>query len=183
MDTATMVWNGNPLEGGEAIIKFLDQLPTSEHTIDSLDCQPIPGTIRKSLNKTNTRYDHKNGSIYGKYLLSLLYFSCQLLNNLIFWWFTFDDCVFHLEKEYSDHFIDEWCLSHTLQLGPQYLQYQTIISLCVLPIMCLFLYHNCFVFYFNIICIIVLDLLSIGYYYCNFSIETFLWINGGKCVI
>ncbi|XP_033631601.1 NTF2-related export protein 2-like [Asterias rubens] len=45
MDTATMVWNGNPLEGGEAIIKFLDQLPTSEHTIDSLDCQPIPAAI------------------------------------------------------------------------------------------------------------------------------------------
>ena len=45
LDTATTVWNGNPLEGSEAILKFLDQLPTTEHTIESLDCQPIPGIV------------------------------------------------------------------------------------------------------------------------------------------
>ncbi|XP_038056179.1 NTF2-related export protein 2-like [Patiria miniata] len=45
MDSATMVWNGNPLQGSEAILKFLDQLPTSDHTIDTLDCQPIPAVV------------------------------------------------------------------------------------------------------------------------------------------
>jgi len=38
------VWNGNNFKGKEAVLKFFEDLPTSEHKIDSLDVQPIPGT-------------------------------------------------------------------------------------------------------------------------------------------
>ncbi|PIK48755.1 putative NTF2-related export protein 2 [Apostichopus japonicus] len=41
METATMVWNGNLVEGSKEIVKFLETLPVSEHTIDLLDCHPI----------------------------------------------------------------------------------------------------------------------------------------------
>ncbi|PIK54297.1 putative NTF2-related export protein 2 [Apostichopus japonicus] len=43
METATMVWNGNLVEGSKEIVKFLETLPVSEHTIDLLDCHPILG--------------------------------------------------------------------------------------------------------------------------------------------
>ena len=38
------MWNGNNFKGKEAVLKFFEDLPTSEHKIDSLDVQPIPGT-------------------------------------------------------------------------------------------------------------------------------------------
>ncbi|KAL3880197.1 hypothetical protein ACJMK2_032459 [Sinanodonta woodiana] len=41
MDTAKLVWNGNPADGKEAILKFFENLPSSEHKIDSLDCHPL----------------------------------------------------------------------------------------------------------------------------------------------
>ncbi len=44
MDAATLVWNGNAVNGQEAVQKFYEALPTSEHTIDAIDAQPVPGT-------------------------------------------------------------------------------------------------------------------------------------------
>ncbi|XP_072040251.1 NTF2-related export protein 2-like [Amphiura filiformis] len=41
-DSASMVWNGNPVQSSAKIQQFLDKLPISEHTVDSLDSQPIP---------------------------------------------------------------------------------------------------------------------------------------------
>lgn len=46
METATMVWNGNLVEGSKEIVKFLETLPVSEHTIDLLDCHPILGEFK-----------------------------------------------------------------------------------------------------------------------------------------
>ncbi|XP_052280260.1 NTF2-related export protein 2-like [Dreissena polymorpha] len=44
-DNAEAGWNGNILKGKEAILKFYDDLPSSEHKIESLDCQPMSGPI------------------------------------------------------------------------------------------------------------------------------------------
>ncbi|XP_063793367.1 NTF2-related export protein 2 isoform X2 [Pseudophryne corroboree] len=40
-DTATLVWNGSPVAGQEALIKFFDMLPTSEFQVNMIDCQPV----------------------------------------------------------------------------------------------------------------------------------------------
>lgn len=45
LDTATIVWNGNAVKGLDEIIKFYDTLPTTEHNLDSLDCQPLTDHI------------------------------------------------------------------------------------------------------------------------------------------
>ena len=39
---ASVVWNGNNVKGVE---DFFNNLPTSEHTINSLDCQPVSGKV------------------------------------------------------------------------------------------------------------------------------------------
>ncbi len=41
LDTASMVWNGHSVAGQDSIVKFLTNLPGSEHKILSLDAQPI----------------------------------------------------------------------------------------------------------------------------------------------
>merc|ERR1712071_656841 len=41
METAVLVWNGNSITGNEEIQKYLEKLPASEHTLLSLDTQPI----------------------------------------------------------------------------------------------------------------------------------------------
>lgn len=42
LDTAKMSWNGNMLEGAEAVQQFvLNRLPTSEHYVTSIDSQPV----------------------------------------------------------------------------------------------------------------------------------------------
>ncbi|XP_025087109.1 NTF2-related export protein 2-like isoform X2 [Pomacea canaliculata] len=41
MDTATLLWNGNAISNKDAILKFLEDLPTSEHTLTTLDSQPL----------------------------------------------------------------------------------------------------------------------------------------------
>jgi len=41
METAVLVWNGNPVTGNEEIQKYLEKLPASEHTLLSVDTQPI----------------------------------------------------------------------------------------------------------------------------------------------
>lgn len=40
----TIVWNGNVVKGGpEIITDFFNNLPATEHTLYSLDCQPVSG--------------------------------------------------------------------------------------------------------------------------------------------
>ena len=41
MDTALLVWNGTGSVGKDQIQKFLEALPTSQHTVTSLDSQPV----------------------------------------------------------------------------------------------------------------------------------------------
>ncbi|MEE6497043.1 hypothetical protein FKM82_002568 [Ascaphus truei] len=41
MDTATLVWNGNPISGQEALIEFFEMLPSSEFQVNMFDCQPV----------------------------------------------------------------------------------------------------------------------------------------------
>lgn len=43
LDTATLVWNGNGFEGKDNIQKFWSDLPPSDHTVYTLDAQPISG--------------------------------------------------------------------------------------------------------------------------------------------
>ena len=49
MPTSTVVWNGNCYKGQEQINDFFMKLPSTQHEINTLDCQPIvtactPGT-------------------------------------------------------------------------------------------------------------------------------------------
>ncbi|KAF7405121.1 NTF2-related export protein isoform X1 [Vespula maculifrons] len=43
LDTATLIWNGNGVETKDNIQKFWTDLPPSEHSIITLDAQPITG--------------------------------------------------------------------------------------------------------------------------------------------
>ncbi|XP_067003080.1 NTF2-related export protein isoform X2 [Anabrus simplex] len=45
LDTAVLVWNGNGTVGKEQIQKFFEDLPTSQHTLTSLDSQPVLGAV------------------------------------------------------------------------------------------------------------------------------------------
>uniref|UniRef100_A0A0N5ADA2 NTF2-related export protein n=1 Tax=Syphacia muris TaxID=451379 RepID=A0A0N5ADA2_9BILA len=38
VDDATLVWNGNLVQGAENITKFYEALPISQHSISALDC-------------------------------------------------------------------------------------------------------------------------------------------------
>lgn len=44
LETGILTWNGNGINGSERIQKFYMDLPTSEHTISTLDAQPILDT-------------------------------------------------------------------------------------------------------------------------------------------
>lgn len=41
MNNAVFVWNGNGVIGQENIQKFVSELPTTAHTVNTLDAQPI----------------------------------------------------------------------------------------------------------------------------------------------
>ncbi|OAD59444.1 NTF2-related export protein [Eufriesea mexicana] len=41
LDTATLIWNGNGMEGKDNIQKFWTDLPPSDHSVFTLDAQPI----------------------------------------------------------------------------------------------------------------------------------------------
>ncbi|XP_035909210.1 NTF2-related export protein [Anopheles stephensi] len=41
MDTGLLVWNGNGAKGKDEIQKYFHELPRSEHTITTIDAQPI----------------------------------------------------------------------------------------------------------------------------------------------
>ena len=43
LDSANLIWNGQSISGKDAIIKFLEDLPTSKTTLSSLDSQPVNG--------------------------------------------------------------------------------------------------------------------------------------------
>uniref|UniRef100_A0A6U4VY36 NTF2-related export protein n=1 Tax=Hemiselmis andersenii TaxID=464988 RepID=A0A6U4VY36_HEMAN len=40
-EESKVVWNGQPLKGKDAVTRFLAELPTSKHEVQSLDCQPV----------------------------------------------------------------------------------------------------------------------------------------------
>lgn len=41
-ENTTIVWNGNLVKGGSAkVTEFFNNLPATEHTLHSLDCQPV----------------------------------------------------------------------------------------------------------------------------------------------
>lgn len=42
-DTALLIWNGNGIEGKDAIQNFWTELPTSDHSVITLDAQPVEG--------------------------------------------------------------------------------------------------------------------------------------------
>jgi len=42
--SSTLVWNGNKIQGLEALNDFYSKLPPSRHDVISYDCHPIPGT-------------------------------------------------------------------------------------------------------------------------------------------
>lgn len=42
-DSAIFIWNGNGVEGKDQIQNFWTELPTSDHTVITLDAQPITG--------------------------------------------------------------------------------------------------------------------------------------------
>ena len=42
----TIVWNGNVVKGGsEVVTEFFNSLPATEHTLHTLDCQPVSGIM------------------------------------------------------------------------------------------------------------------------------------------
>ncbi|XP_011502460.1 PREDICTED: NTF2-related export protein isoform X2 [Ceratosolen solmsi marchali] len=41
MDTAILIWNGNGIEGKDQIQNFWTELPSSDHSVITLDAQPI----------------------------------------------------------------------------------------------------------------------------------------------
>jgi len=43
LDTGVLVWNGNGTVGKDMIQKFFEGLPPTEHTLTSLDSQPVLG--------------------------------------------------------------------------------------------------------------------------------------------
>jgi NTF2-related export protein 1/2 len=43
LDTGVLVWNGNGTVGKDLIQKFYEGLPPTEHTLTSLDSQPVLG--------------------------------------------------------------------------------------------------------------------------------------------
>lgn len=45
LETGIQVWNGNGTVGNERIQKFFMELPPSDHTLTTLDAQPIIGKL------------------------------------------------------------------------------------------------------------------------------------------
>ncbi|XP_023014035.1 NTF2-related export protein 1 [Leptinotarsa decemlineata] len=41
LDTGVLAWNGNGVTGNENILKFMIDLPATDHVINTLDAQPI----------------------------------------------------------------------------------------------------------------------------------------------
>lgn len=41
LDNATLSWNGNGTTGKDQIQKYIEELPSTEHTVTTLDAQPV----------------------------------------------------------------------------------------------------------------------------------------------
>ncbi|EAT34235.1 AAEL013497-PA [Aedes aegypti] len=49
MDNGLLVWNGNDANGKDNIQKYFQELPRSEHIINTLDAQPIIDAVSSQL--------------------------------------------------------------------------------------------------------------------------------------
>lgn len=45
LDAASLNWNGNVIAGPADIVKYIENLPSSEHVIESLDAQPVSNLV------------------------------------------------------------------------------------------------------------------------------------------
>ncbi|KAG8439615.1 hypothetical protein GDO86_005699 [Hymenochirus boettgeri] len=52
MDSATLVWNGNPVSGQNSLIEFFEMLPSSEFQVNMIDCQPVHASYTRTENCT-----------------------------------------------------------------------------------------------------------------------------------
>lgn len=58
LDKATLVWNGNAVSGQAALGEFFESLPSSEFSIQTLDCQPVHGLWKEA----NTIFPYRTGN-------------------------------------------------------------------------------------------------------------------------
>ena len=49
-DDSVVLWNGNAYTGSSSITSFYQALPSSEHVLHSVDCQPVSGKLYKFQN-------------------------------------------------------------------------------------------------------------------------------------
>ncbi|XP_064610042.1 NTF2-related export protein 1-like [Liolophura sinensis] len=70
MDTAVLVWNGNSITGSTEIVKFFENLPSSEHVPETLDCQPLidqltPGKLTIIVTVSgSSKYQHNKATTF-----------------------------------------------------------------------------------------------------------------------
>ncbi|XP_024874302.1 NTF2-related export protein-like [Temnothorax curvispinosus] len=75
MDSATLIWNGNGVTGKDNIQKFWTDLPSSEHSVHTLDAQPITGPeVANQLTFLvkvggQVKYDDKNSKPFNQTFL------------------------------------------------------------------------------------------------------------------
>jgi len=53
-EQAQIVWNGNPFNGREKIVEFFNTLPSSQHTVEGMDTQPVMGGLVGTEGDTST---------------------------------------------------------------------------------------------------------------------------------
>lgn len=71
MEKATLIWNGHTLFGKEAVVKFLEELPSTQHNISSLDSQPLLGKNTFHFNFIQKQY-RANQSLAGQSASSIV---------------------------------------------------------------------------------------------------------------
>ncbi|KZO96331.1 NTF2-like protein [Calocera viscosa TUFC12733] len=64
--TSTLVWNGNKIQGLEALNDFFSKLPPSKHEIQMYDCHPIPGTEGMNSRKASLLLSISGTVVHGK---------------------------------------------------------------------------------------------------------------------
>ncbi|KAK7097281.1 NTF2-related export protein 2-like [Littorina saxatilis] len=76
-DSANLIWNGRAVSGKDAIVKFLEELPTSYTNLSSLDSQPVTEsafegqtTVVVSTFGLVKYQDNKTQSFYQTFILS-----------------------------------------------------------------------------------------------------------------
>ncbi|KAF8783379.1 NTF2-related export protein 1 like protein [Argiope bruennichi] len=96
LDTATLVWNGNPYVGKENINKFYETLPVSSTDIRSVDAQPI---LDEYVQGQTTVLVSVSGWISALNVTDL-----EGLKDLI----ITDQVKKRVPQEVRDHFVDVW---------------------------------------------------------------------------